>query len=243
MYRLYQFVAYWIALSVFAGGLVIINIAGPILRLFWKSKGTLISQKLINRLSRFFVWLLKLLGILRVHFVNWPKDLNESSAIIVSNHPSKFDAIAYLTRLPRGFCIFKDALRSSMLFGPTALSIGYLSNKEGPQGLREAIKQLKEGGQFLVFPEGTRSTRKTLQKLYGFYSVVSKYSGRDIHACYIEASSNLLTKSHSFWQTPVLPAIFTIHYLGKRSPADFVTAQELHASTSQLLREGISTDV
>ncbi|MGE9290441.1 MAG: lysophospholipid acyltransferase family protein [Puniceicoccales bacterium] len=242
MRRLYEFVTYWIALLTFAAGLFIINIVGPLLWLIRGTRGTRTTQRLIHSLTLFFLWLLKRMGILRVHFANWPRELSQTSSILVSNHPSKFDAVAYLSRLPRGFCIFKDALRSSMLFGPTAHSIGYLSNEEGTSGLRKAIAQLKDGGQFLVFPEGTRTTDETLPKLHGFYSVVSKYSGRDIHVLHIEASSNLLTKSHSFWKTPHLPAIFTIHYLGKRSPADFVTAQELHTSTSTLLRKGVPTN-
>src|SRR5262245_7108355 len=91
----------------------------------------------------------------------WPL-ADERGLVIVANHPSLLDALMLVAQLPRSACVMKASLMRNPLLAPAARLARYIRNDTPRQLIKLAIDDLKAGGQLVLFPEGTRTTRAPL---------------------------------------------------------------------------------
>src|SRR5260221_14665367 len=71
----------------------------------------------------------------------------------------------------------KADLINNPIYGASARLAGYIRNDDFIGGVTEAVEDLGAGGQLLLFPEGTRTTRAPINRLKGGAPLVSKRSG------------------------------------------------------------------
>jgi 1-acyl-sn-glycerol-3-phosphate acyltransferase len=135
--------------------------------------------------------------------------------IVVANHPSLLDAVMLVARLPRSVCVMKASLIHNPLLGPGALLARYILN-DTPSGLvRRAVEDLKQGGQLVLFPEGTRTTQVPLNPFRPGLTLIAKMANVPIQTVFIDTCSPYLRKGWPLWRLPPLPILFSVR-LGQR---------------------------
>jgi 1-acyl-sn-glycerol-3-phosphate acyltransferase len=165
--------------------------------------------------------------------------------IIAPNHPSLLDAVMVLSRLPNVACVMKADLINNPIYGASARLSGYIRNDDFIGGVTEAVEDLGAGGQLLLFPEGTRTTRAPINRLKGGAPLVSKRSGVPIQTVLIETTSPFLSKGWPIHRIPPMPVCYRLR-LGRRfMPKDNLreTIVELEAYLASELgsRNGVGT--
>jgi len=149
--------------------------------------------------------------------------------ILAPNHPSLLDAVMLLSRAPQAACVLKAALLDSVLFGAGARLAGYIRN-DPPMGMvRRSVEVLREGGQLLLFPEGTRTVRAPLNPFRGAIALIARRAGAPVQTVFIEADSAFLGKGWPLTRRPPLPLHYRVR-LGRR----FDPPQDLHAFVREL---------
>jgi 1-acyl-sn-glycerol-3-phosphate acyltransferase len=165
---------------------------------------------------------------------------DEPGLILVANHPSMLDAMMLVAELPRGTCIMKASLLRNPFLGPGAKLARYIPN-DSPHGMiRAAVAALHEGGQLVLFPEGTRTQTWPLNALTGSFAVIAKRARAPVQTVFIDTDSPYLGKGWPIWRLPPLPIFFRAR-LGRRfEPRDdhHLLVAEVQAHLMQGLRSG-----
>ncbi len=151
--------------------------------------------------------------------------------ILAPNHPSLIDALLILTRHPNLACVMKSDLMGNILLGPGARLARYIRNGSPRQMVREAVRDLKDGGSLLLFPEGTRTTRNPINALSRSVAVIARHAAVPVQTLIIETDSPFLSKGSPLWSRPGLPITFRVR-LGRR----FDPPQDVEAFMSELER-------
>ena len=147
---------------------------------------------------------------------------DQGPLIIAPNHPSLLDAVMILSRLPNVACILKAALMDNVLFGAGSRLARYIRN-DSPRGMiRESVADLRRGSQLLLFPEGTRTTRKPVNAFKGGIVLIASRAGVPIQTVFIETDSGFLGKTWPLFRRAALPINYRMR-LGRRfDPPDNV---------------------
>lgn len=148
--------------------------------------------------------------------------------VIAANHPSLLDALAIVARLPRSFCVMKASLMNNPFLGAGAKLAGYVANDSPRLMMRAAIDDLKQGGQLVLFPEGTRTVDRQLNPFRPGITTIADRAGVPIQTVIIETDSPYLGKGWALWRLPPIPIVFRLR-LGRRFPP--------RSDTSAALRE------
>ena len=72
------------------------------------------------------------------------------------------DALLLVARLPRSACIMKADLMRNIFLSAGARLARYIRNDSARTMVRLAVEDLKNGGQLVIFPEGTRTVTPPL---------------------------------------------------------------------------------
>jgi 1-acyl-sn-glycerol-3-phosphate acyltransferase len=139
----------------------------------------------------------------------------ERGLIIVANHPSMLDALMLVARLPRATCIMKASLLRNIFLGAGARLARYVSNESPLAMVRQAVDALKQGGQLVMFPEGTRTTQQPLNPFMPGVTLIAKLAKAPIQTVFIDTESPYLSKGWPLWKLPPLPIVFTVR-MGQR---------------------------
>lgn len=166
-----------------------------------------------------------LTGMLYLHADTLDELRDEAGLIVVANHPSMLDALMLVAHLPRSACVMKASLMRNPFLAPGARLARYIRN-DTPSGLvRRAVEDLKAGGQLVLFPEGTRTTRWPVNPFRPGFTLIAKMAQVPIQTVFIDTDSPYLGKGWPLWQLPPLPIVFSVR-LGRRfQPAEDPAAQ------------------
>ena len=135
--------------------------------------------------------------------------------IVAANHPAMFDAMIVAARLPRGACVMKAELLRNVFLGTGARLAGYIRNDSGRGMVREAVVCLKEGGQLVLFPEGTRTVRPPINPFKPGITLIAKLAAAPIQTVVIETDSPYLRKGWPLLRPPPEPVVVRVR-LGRR---------------------------
>jgi 1-acyl-sn-glycerol-3-phosphate acyltransferase len=140
---------------------------------------------------------------------------DEGGLIVVANHPSMLDAVMLVARLPLSACIMKASLVRNPLLGPGARLARYIRNDSAYGMVQRAVQDLREGGQLVLFPEGTRTTCAPLNAFHASFTLIAKRARAPIQAVFIDTDSPYLGKGWPLWRLPPLPIRFAVR-MGRR---------------------------
>ena len=141
---------------------------------------------------------------------------DEPGALIVAaNHPAMFDAMVVVARLPRGACVMKAELMRNVFLGAGARMAGYIRNDSGRGMVRESVACLNEGGQLVMFPEGTRTVRPPINPFKPGMTLIAQLAKVPIQTVIIETDSPYLNKGWPLLRPPPAPVVVRVR-LGRR---------------------------
>ena len=131
--------------------------------------------------------------------------------MIAPNHPSLFDAVIVMSRLPEITCILKATLLESPFLGGAAQWSAHISNDAGSNMIRQAAADLQAGGQLLVFPEGTRTVpgADKVNPFKGGFALIAREAQAPVQTIILRQSCAILGKGWPWWRIPIYPMTFT----------------------------------
>jgi 1-acyl-sn-glycerol-3-phosphate acyltransferase len=182
------------------------------------------GRKLISVSARAYLNLLALMGACRFDLAALDELNGAGPMIIAPNHPSLFDAVIILSRLPDATCIMKADIVNNVLFGGCARLAGYIGTTPLRTMVKGAVDNLHEGSHVLLFPEGTRTTRHPIGALQGTTGLIAKNAVVPVQTVFIETDSGFLGKGWSLLWTPRMPITYRVR-LGRRFEAPTQTAE------------------
>ena len=192
-------------------------------------RGLVLGRAAISRCYHGFWTLAGWTGMLKLESQVLERFRDEPGLIIVANHPSMLDALVLVARLPRSACIMKATLMKNIFLGAGARLARYIRNDSPHSMIRLAVQDLQRGGQLVIFPEGTRSTRRPINPFGTGVTLIAKLADAPIQAVFIDTDSPYLGKGWPLWRLPPLPIVFTV-----RAGERFAPSPDAHALLRQL---------
>ncbi|MDF3835588.1 lysophospholipid acyltransferase family protein [Cupriavidus basilensis] len=164
---------------------------------------------------RFYLWALAAMGACRFDLRELDSLRGGPPLVLAANHPGLLDALLVLSRLPGVACIMKAGVVDNPFLGAGARLARYIRNDTTVGMIRRAVQELREGGQVLVFPEGTRTIRRPVNAFKGGVGLIAKRAGVPVQTLFIETDSPFLGKGWPFFRKPDMPVCYRVR-LGRR---------------------------
>jgi 1-acyl-sn-glycerol-3-phosphate acyltransferase len=180
-----------------------------------RQRGLVIGRAAISSVYRGFWTCAQWLGVMRIDYTALDVLSHDAGLIIAANHPSMLDALLIVARVPRGICIMRASLMRNPFLGPGARLARYIRNDSPRPMIRSCVANLKEGGQLVLFPEGTRTIRAPINRFRPGTTLIAHKAQVPIQTVIIEADSPYLGKGWPIWRTPQFPVVFSAR-LGRR---------------------------
>lgn len=177
--------------------------------------GNRLGQHMIMRAFQTFMLYLAITRLVKCDVSALDQLKHEKGLILAPNHPALLDAVLVISRLPRVTCIMKAVLWDNIVLGGGSRLAGFVRNDSQPNMVRASVAALRDGGQLLMFPEGTRTVEPPINPLKGAIALIAKKSQAPVQTIFIESNTDFLGKH---WPTLKKPT-FPLHYrvtLGKR---------------------------
>jgi 1-acyl-sn-glycerol-3-phosphate acyltransferase len=191
--------------------------------------GRALGRGVIARAYRFFWAAASIAGMMRIDADCLDALRDERGLIFVANHPTMLDALLLVARLPRSACIMKADLMRNVFLGAGARLARYIRNDSARTMVRLAVADLQDGGQLVIFPEGTRTVTPPLNAFRPGVTLIAKLAQAPIQTVFIDTDSPYLGKGWPLWRVPPLPIVFTLR-LGQR----FAPSQDSNALLRQI---------
>ena len=196
-------------------------------------RGHRIGRRFISLLFRTCFRVTDWCGVMRVDASALDAIDPDEAQIIAANHPSVMDALILISRLDNLNCIMKASVLDNLLLGSGARLAGYIRNDGPRRMLRLSAEHLRNGGQLIVFPEGTRTLAAPVNTFKGGFAAMARVGRAPIQTVLIETDSPYLSKG---WPALKRPQRLPMHFrarLGRRfevAPDDDVNAfvDDLH---------------
>ena len=168
--------------------LILISFSG--LLLIFASYPT--RQKFLSHWAIFCMWWLKITLNIKTNVVGRENIIN-SSCIIISNHQSTWETLAFQTIFPAHTWVLKRELLWLPVFGWSLALLNPIIINRGEKlnAIKKVIKQgadrLEKGISIVIYPEGTRQPYKKLGVYQNGGSAIAKKTGYSIVPVYHNA--------------------------------------------------------
>ena len=230
--------AYW---GIF--GLLFTLAALPLRLVLPRRIATRLGRSLLHLAFRVFVRYLRATGLVYADLDSL-KPLRDSKTpvIIAPNHTSLWDAVFVISCLPQPVCIMKESILRNPFLGGGARLAGYIPNGSSSRLIRDASEAVAEGGQLLVFPEGTRTRRdaRWINPLKGGCALIARHAGIPIIPVYIRSNSRFLEKGWPLWKRPEFPIRLSFELGQPLEPGDSPSAKDLTRRLEQTFEANLS---
>ena len=183
-------------------------------------------QRFLSNWAIFCIWWLKI-SLNITTDIKGSENINSSPSVIISNHQSTWETLAFQTIFPAHTWVLKQELLWLPVFGWSLALLKPIVINRGDKlnAIKKVIKQgserLSQGISVVVFPEGTRQKYKHLGDYQNGAAAIAKKSGHDIIPVYHNAGK--------FWPKGSFikkPGVITV-IIGKPISSSFLTSSEL----------------
>jgi len=173
----------------------------------------------MHLLTRIFFAGLRHSGLVIADFDALDKLRDEEGVILAPNHPCLMDALFITSKLSNVVCVMKGSISGNPIFFGAA-SLGEFIRSDTPMRFMQLCQRaLSEGGQLLLFPEGTRTVTRTVNPFKGGFALLAQKTGAPIQTLFIEANTDFLGKRWFLFKKPDFPLVYRIT-LGKKFYVD-----------------------
>jgi len=212
----WAYAALWYGLVTLAAGSLAWGVLALPLRFVLPERaGRALGRAVISAGFRLYLWGLQIVGAVRLDLRALDAVRGAGPLILAPNHPSLLDAVMVLARVPQASCVLKAPLTDGLLFGAGARLARYIRNDSPVDMVRRSVEGLRGGGQLLLFPEGTRTTRLPVNPFRGAIALIAREAGVPVQTVFIEADSAFLGKDWPISRRPRLPLRYRVR-LGRR---------------------------
>ncbi|MGI0117104.1 lysophospholipid acyltransferase family protein [Zooshikella sp. RANM57] len=210
------------------GGLFIALVIFPLTLLNVKNKDQrkLRAQAFISKSFRFFIGVVRSLGVLSLTTTNIERLKNDSGVMVIANHPTLLDVVLLISYLPRVDCVVKEALWKNPFLKKVVQTAGYISNSTPDSLLDDCVDTLKRGNNLLIFPEGTRTEPGKPEVFRRGAANIALRAQVPMRLVYISCQPSALTKSHRWYQIPERKMHFTIRVGDCLSTKPYITEND-----------------
>lgn len=193
------------------------------------------------RLHRHFtryVGLLEHNGMLEVAFSGFDEAASWRKTVIAPNHPSIFDAVLLMSRIPGLDCVMNSRLLRDPVMAGAARLCSFVRNDTPLSMVKDCRERLADGHKILIFPEGTRSTGRPVGPFHHGYALAAARSGAMIRTVLIECDSDYFGRDYSYFRPAPCPIRFritageTFHPSPDDNPRDVSSAIEKYFHTN-----------
>ena len=160
------------------------------------------SRQLFSRGSRFFIRALEKLGAIKVE---WEVLLPRGNFLVLANHPTLLDVLLLLSFFPDIELIAKASLWQNVFLRRILEAGGYLSNlpdEEPTELIVRCGERLRQGGNILLFPEGTRSVEGRVGKFSRGAAAIAIESNCLLLPVIISCRPLILSKERPWYMVP-----------------------------------------
>jgi 1-acyl-sn-glycerol-3-phosphate acyltransferase len=227
---LYEYVALYSSLTLL--GIICLTwsvFALPLYFILPRPLGTAIGRRGITYGFRLYAWSLSITRTYRLDLHAIDTLRGGPPLILAPNHPALIDALLILTRHTNLVCVMKSQLMNNVFLGSGSRLARYVRNDSSRQMVKESVTHLQQGAVLLLFPEGTRTTRRPINTLVGSVGLIAKHAHVPVQTLIIETDSPFLSKGWPLFKRPQLPIVYRVR-LGKR----FDPPTDVAAFTAQL---------
>ncbi|MGA3002561.1 MAG: lysophospholipid acyltransferase family protein [Acetobacteraceae bacterium] len=186
----------------FLGGAVLAGIVFPVLAIREVGREDR-TQRLISRTFRFYLAMLRVLGLIGLEIVNGEQLATCQGKIIVANHPTLLDVVFLMAMTPRVCCIVKHELWDNRYLKGVVRAAGYIRNDLPPDLTIEACRRaLDQGNNLIIFPEGTRSRIGEPLRFHRGVANIAMLTRTSIQLVVISCNPLTLTKGEPWYRVP-----------------------------------------
>jgi len=223
---------FWFGLVLFGAVCLLWSLIASVLyRLLPRRPGVRVGQFAIMAGFRGYLSVMQAIGLFRLDLRALDALRGAGALVLAPNHPSLFDAVVVISRLPRVVCIAKASLWDNLFLGGGVRLAGYIRNDAPLHLVRQAVCALADSQQLLVFPEGTRTVAPPVDRFRGGFLLMARRAGVPVQTVFLEYNCGFLGKGWGLFQKPPLPVVVTAR-LGHR----FEVAADLHGCLAELER-------
>jgi 1-acyl-sn-glycerol-3-phosphate acyltransferase len=159
------------------------------------------ARAVIRMAFRAFIGLMRRLGVL-TYDIQGRERLEREGLLILANHPSLIDVVFLMAFVDNADCIVKAALaRNPFTWGPVT-SAGFVANDSGPGLLDDCEASLAQGGNLIIFPEGTRTPRHGAVRMQRGAANVAVRCRRNVTPVRIQVEPATLGKGEAWYRVP-----------------------------------------
>ena len=180
-----------------------------------RQQGLVVGRAAISSVYRSFWTCAQWVGLMRIDYTALDVLSQDAGLIIAANHPSLLDALLIIARVPRGICIMRANLMRNPFLGAGARLARYVLNDPPRRMIRSCVANLKEGGQLVLFPEGTRTVRAPTNRFRPGITLLAHLAQVPIQTVILETDSPYLGKGWPIWRMPEFPVVIRAR-LGQR---------------------------
>jgi len=208
------------------GGLLLGMIVIPLLRLVTRDSDRLESwtRNIIRAAFRFYVGFIQALGLFDIQFKNVEALKSDRGSLIVGNHPSLIDIILLIAVTPRPNVVVKRSLYNNFFMKDVLRSAGFVSEGAGSEILPLCGAALARGDNFIIFPEGTRSSPGEPLELKRGAAQLAIRLDAPIRLMHLTLNPTTLTKSEKWYKIPNKKVLFSVKIGDRLSPKTFPDA-------------------
>ncbi len=230
--------AYW---GIFGGILTLVG--GPLCFLLPRKTGIRLGRFLLYQLFRKFVVYLRISDLVHADITTLDRLAEiRGSFIVAPNHTSLWDVVFIIARLPSAVCVMKKEILHNFVLGGGARLAGYIANDRITRTICDATRSLDQGGQLLLFPEGTRTRpdARWINPLKGGCAIIATRAGVPVYPIFIRSNTRFLQKGWPLWRRPVFPITLRFDLGSPLVPRDGESAQEFTKRLSTVYQQELS---
>lgn len=169
------------------------------------------AQRVVRASFRIYVFVLRLLGVIRLEVAGEERLADCRGSLIVANHPTLLDVVLIMSLVPHAQCVVKHQLWRNPLLGPLVRAAGYLRNDQEPGIFIEACRAaLAAGNNLIIFPEGTRSVPGRRLRFQRGFAHIATHTGASLQLVTITCSPITLVKGRPWYVIPERAPIFRV---------------------------------
>jgi 1-acyl-sn-glycerol-3-phosphate acyltransferase len=211
-------------------GLLFTIVGLPLHYLLPRRTGERLGRTLLHYAFRGFNRFLAATRLVQADLTGLDRLLTSSSPLIIApNHTALWDAVFVIARLPQPVCIMKKEVLTNPFLGGGAKLAGYIPNGDSTRMIRDAADALAEGGQLLLFPEGTRTRHdaRWTNPFKGGFALIAARAKVPVVPVFIRTNSRFLEKGWPLWRIPEFPIHLSfelgepVGYLPGETPKQF----------------------
>lgn len=179
------------------GAMVLAILVFPFFRIFIhdKKKFGIAARAYVSHTFRFFINMMRFLGVVRVKNDDREAMKNLRGKIIIANHPSVLDFVFIMSFVPTATCIVRGSLLKTPVGG--VIRQAYITNTTDFDEMCARCKELLElGCNVIIFPEGTRTPRHGRNSYKKGAARIALKTGANIQPIFIGGSDKYCLGKH-----------------------------------------------